>query len=198
MPTDDEIAKANADAAKAKADQDQADLDALALGEKGKAAIKAERDARRAADADREAAQSEARRLQQILDKQDAEKRKADEDAAAKRGEFEALATAREGERDAAIAERDGLKADNDALRAFFDGRVDAALKDLPDALKDFDPGPDAPFAARRAWLEKALKRAGELGTDPPRGNGPNPKPNGAVGAQHDDAARAANARRYG
>lgn len=172
-----------------------------ALGEKGRQAIQRERDARRDAEARAartDAAEHEARRLKGILDKQAAEKAKADEDAAAKRGEFEQLATKREEERNAAMAERDALVAERDQLRAFFDGRVEAALKELPDALKDFDPGPEAPFGQRMAWLEKALKRAGEMTKETDRGNGRDPRATGSAGAANDEAARAANARRYG
>lgn len=146
-----------------------------ALGDAGKRALDTERTAR-------DAAEKEAKRLQGILDKQATEKRKADEDAAAQRGEFQELATKREGERDAAIAERDTLSAERDQLRAFFDGQVASALKTLPDALKDFDPGPDAPFAARKDWLEKAQKRAGDMARETTRGNGHDPRAAGTGG----------------
>lgn len=160
--------------------QDNQQRDGDQLGDKGKLALDREREAR--ADADRRAREAERK-----LAAHETERKQVDDEAAAKRGEFEKLANERsatitdlDGKLKVADTDRKAIEEERDALRAFFDGQIDAALKTLPDALKDFDPGPDAPFAQRKDWLEKAQKRAAELGDQPTqRGNGPNPKPGG-------------------
>lgn len=165
-------------AGKAKADDDDGDDDLPAdLGDKGKAALAAERAKRREAAARTKAAEAKLAEVQRAADEAAAAQAKADEEAAAKRGEFEALAAKRERERDEARTERDALRADYDALAKVLAEQIAAGAKDLPDALKDFDPGEDAPLPQRWAWFAKASKRAGELTARHPSGNGRDPKP---------------------
>lgn len=138
--------------------EQQAELNRIVAREKKAAADKAKADAK----AERDAADDEARKAK-------------DADDARKAGDFEKVEGQLRGDLTSAVADRDAVTAERDELRAFFDGQVAAALKTLPDALKDFDPGPAAPFAARKAWLEKALKRAAEVDRGGARGNGANP-----------------------
>ncbi|MDQ3167815.1 MAG: hypothetical protein M3P94_04100 [Chloroflexota bacterium] len=128
-----------------------------------------------------------------VTAKAEDERKERERKEAEARGEFDKVKSDLTSERDTAKAEATSLKAENDQLRAFFDGQVAAALRTLPDALKDFDPGPDAPFAARASWLEKAQKRAAELGesTGGNRGNGWDPKPSGRGELSIEDEKRA-------
>lgn len=145
------------------------------LGDAGKAALEAERKARR--DAERQA-----KDLQTQLDQIDADRRKADEDAAAKRGEFEALAATREQERDAAKREASSLKAENDALKAAVANVLDAEWKELPPEVRDAYLGGDDDPLAKLAFLPKGKTLAAKLAEkEPPaRGNGHDPKAGGA------------------
>lgn len=157
------------------------------LGEAGKAALDAERIARR--DADKRAKDAEAK-----LAAYEADKAKAAEEEAKRQGEWQKLAEEREASLTEATTERDSLKATNEALTAYFDGHYTAALKDLPDVIRAFAPADDAPFAAKAEWLTKAQAEAAKIAKDEAKpGNGPNPKPAGpGVDAEAEKRAKAA------
>ena len=68
-------------------------------------------------------------------------------------------------------------------------------LSDLPDDLRAFDPGDDAPLAARMDWFEKARAIAAKRTTDPTPGNGRAPKAADGQDPKADEAARERQAR---
>lgn len=145
------------------------------LGAAGKAALDAERAARKAAEKrvrDLEAAEA---------DRAEA-KRKADEKAAAERGEWEKLAMERERERDEAKGEATSLRAENDQLRAAIAAVLADEWKALPAEVRDAYLGAEDDPLARLAFLPKAKKLAEKLAAREPavRGNGPDPKAGGA------------------
>lgn len=164
MPTEEEIvaAKTAADEAAAKAAADEASE--LGLGDKGKAAIAALRKEKKDA-ADRAAAfATELETLRKEKADAAAAKATSDEAEAAKRGEFEQLATKHKTEADAAKAE---AKAAADELKAIWDDRMkrmDAGIKDFPKEIPDWKyyPGDDASPKDRWAWFEKASESASE------------------------------------
>ena len=123
-------------------------------------AIKAEQD-RIAADKEREAQERQ---------------RKADEE----KGEFAKVRQSIERERDQFKTEAERIKGEYEAVAGLFDKQYQAALKDIPDDLKPFQPADDAGVLERVAFLDKlqtALKKRGTTTTT--HGNGPNPKPGG-------------------
>jgi hypothetical protein len=162
------------------------------LGEKGKAALEAERLARK--EAEKRAKEAE-KRLAEI----DAEKAaKEDEDAKA-RGEFEKLAAKRAEELEKAKSDFQTVTQERDALRAKVQQYEDRdrtaitdGLSDLPEDLRAFDPGDDAPLDARMRWFEKARAIAAKRTTDPVRGNGRSPESANGRDAKADEAARQA------
>jgi colicin import membrane protein len=160
----DEAAKAAADKAatdaKAKADAD----DALKLGDAGKAALKAERDARAVAEKAHKDAAAELETLRKEKADAAAAKAAADEEEAKRKGEFETLAEKRKAEADAAKADAESkgarLARAETALTAFLGDRIKAL-----EAMKDADLS--AEFAAitdpldQLDWFGKAsVKRA--------------------------------------
>ncbi len=164
------------------------------LGDKGKAALKTEREARKAAEKAAKDAQAELARMK-------SEAQKAKDAEAAEQGKWKELAEQRETEVSSLTGERDGLKAERDALAEYVKADIAAvtkAVKDAKDhpaakALMDFHPGDDADPTALLAWAQKAKPRLGELDKVPVRGNGPDPKP----GAKNVDEKQAtAQARR--
>ncbi|MGI8475521.1 MAG: hypothetical protein ACR2OO_04010 [Thermomicrobiales bacterium] len=146
-------------------DQTDAAQDETSAGlpDAAKEVIRKEREARRDEAKRRKDAESRLATLeQQATDAADA-KRIADEEAAARRGEFEALATDRKAKLDAVTAEH---KAMADRVTAYEDRdrqRIDAGLADIPDNLKAFDPGKDAALDARLAWFETAQAQVAAL-----------------------------------
>lgn len=148
------------------------------LGDKGKAALKAEREARKAAE-------KAAKDAQDKLDAIEAKQREADDAAAAEQGKWKELAEKREAETTTLTGERDGLKTERDTLAKYVKADIAAvtkAVKDAKDhpaakALMDFYPGDDTDTTALLAWAAKAKPRLGELDKVSVRGNGPDPKP---------------------
>lgn len=158
------------------------------LGDGGKAALDAERVARKAAERDLKA-------LREQIAASDAETKARDEADAAKRGEWEQLATKREGERDAARSEATTLKAENDQLRAAIAGVLDSEWKALPSEVRDAYLGGEDDPLAKLAFLPKGKTLAAKLaGTTPARGAGVDPRPNGAAKPHDADGQRAARA----
>mgnify|MGYP001289128181 FL=1 len=147
------------------------------LGEAGKEALKKEREARKALE--RELAE-----IRKQIAESEAAKAKAAEEEAARRGEFEKLATERqarleklEEERTALAQERDALAAKLAAYEEREKARIERGLKDLPDDLRAFDPGPDAPLDQRLRWFETAQELAAKRLAQPVPGHGPAPQP---------------------
>lgn len=167
------------------------------LGDAGKAALDKERQARK--EAEKRAKEAEKR----IADFEAAQKSAADEDAKRK-GEFEKLANDRQATIDALTTEKTSLAEERDALLAKVQAYEDRDRKtiadgvtDLPDDLKAFDPGDDAPLAARMDWFTKARAIAAKRTTDPQPGNGRSPEAANGRDPKADEAARAVFAQRY-
>lgn len=143
--------------------------EAKPLGDAGKAALEAERIARR--DADKRAKDAE----KELADLKSAATKAAEQEQA-EQGKWKELAEKREAELTSSTSDREGLKATNEALTAYFDGHFTAALKDLPDVIKAFAPAEDASFATKADWLTKAQAQAAKIAKDTAKpGNGPNP-----------------------
>lgn len=166
------------------------------LGDKGKAALDAERQARRDEEKARKAAEKE------LADLKAADQKRRDDETASQ-GQFQKLAEDRKVEIDTLTTARDGLQERVTALEAEVQGYRDAAeadyqtaVKALPDELRDLAPEGD--LATRRAWLAKAQKAGEKVTKRTERGNPPNPRADGPPGER--DAADAAELarRRYG
>ena len=184
MPTDEEIAaqKAEQDAAAKAAEEAAATAKADEtddLGDKGKEAIRKEREARKAAEKERD-------ELRRVADEAAAAKAKADEEQAAKNGEFERLATERQAKLEQTNESLKALTAERDALQERLQAREDQDkveigqwIKDHKgqiDDLLDFYPGQDAPVDQQLDWYAKARKRAADRTANPVRGNGRSPE----------------------
>lgn len=170
------------------------DLDKIeGLGDKGKEAIRKEREAAKAAADEAKAAKAERDALLKKETEREAAESKAREEEAARKGEFEKLANERQTALDAAKAEAKSLKADNDALRGAISGFLDAEWKALPAEVKDAYLGADDDPLAKLQFLPKGKALAEKLtGKEAPkRGLGGDPKPSG-TGAGDDKAAQQA------
>lgn len=141
------------------------------LGEKGEAALKAERDARKAAE-------KRARDAQKELDDLKAAKVKADEEEQAEQGRWKELAEKREASLTETTTERDSLKTRVETLEKLATDRLTALLADIPKEIAELGPDESTPIEKRLEWAEKAAKAAGVTAPKSP-GNGPNPPPAG-------------------
>lgn len=170
------------------------------VGDAGKAAIQREREARKAAAKRAKAAEERLAALEQAEAERAAAKQKADEEEAVKRGEFERLATERATLLEAEKQQREALAARVQAFEDRERQRIDAGLAAIPDDLKAFDPGADAPLDQRAAWFDKAAALAAERAKTAPTNlrtpQTPRPNPQGLTGAD-DAAARARAAAMY-
>lgn len=186
------------------ADADDGDRDDSAdandnepLGEPGKAALDAERKARRKAEAERKAAQD-------ALDAIEEERRKQADKKAKDEGKLSELLDQRDADLKTANDSLATATAELDQLRTYVRSDVDAvaetvkaAARDTPAAqtLMDFHPGEDAAIDALLNWTEKAKARLPELTAASERkpGNGPNPNPTDRkTTSEEDQKARAA------
>lgn len=138
------------------------------LGDKGKAALKAERDRAKAAE-------REAQQLRDEIAKRDKDAVEARQKEAAEQGKWKELAEERESNLATVQQERDGLASEADALRTYFTSEYTAAVKDLPDVIRAFAPADDAPFTEKSAWLTKAKAEAAKVEKLQSPGNRPNP-----------------------
>ena len=156
-------------------------------GERGddKEALRRMGEQRDAARADLKAANERLAALEQDkADRDAAEQKRRDEEAAAS-GQWQDLATKREGELKTAKDDLARLKTENDRLREAISAGLDAQLKALPEKARKVL---DATFGAdqvmeRWAWLHKPEVQ--ELITDKTeatRGSGADPKATGAKG----------------
>lgn len=165
------------------------DIDGIdGLGDKGKEAIRKERVAAKAAtDALKETQKKLADLERDKADRETAEA-KAKEAEAAKKGEFEELATKREQERDAAKADATRLTAENDQFRAAMATGVAAGWKDLPEEVRKVGEKqhPEDDVLGRWSFLHdpdtKALVAKLTDKSETKRGNGRDPRPTGAGG----------------
>ncbi len=166
-------------------EQDDADDVTATLSDAGKAAIKAERDARKQAAKEARELRIELDALKADKADADAEKAAADEAEAIKRGEFEKLAGERAETIKTLTGERDGYKTQLDTLIAAIKPDVDAAWQDVPDELKSFYSGADDDVLAKRAFLAKSKPALDKLAAQQEaqnqafRGYPKTPKPNG-------------------
>lgn len=160
---------------------DRDDVAGDELGEKGKAALKAERDARRKAEAD-------AKALKERLDKIEADARKEADEKAKKQGEWQELAEKRDADLTEATSKLTNATTELESLRTYVTADVEAVAKTVRDAAKDvpaakilmeFHPGDDASTADLITWTKRAKAQLPELtATESKRpGNGPNPNP---------------------
>ena len=123
------------------------------LNDGGKAALKAERDARKKAAREASEAKAELDKLRAEKDEADRIKAEQDEAEAVKRGEFEKLATERADTIKTVSGERDDLKAQLDSLVAAIKPDVDAAWQALPDVVQELYEGGADDVLARKAFL---------------------------------------------
>lgn len=161
--------------------RDGADGDSTddALGDKGRDALRKEREARRKAEAD-------AKDLKARLDKIDADARKEADQRAAEQGKWEELAGQREADLTETTTKLQTAETELASLRAYVTADVDATYKAVRDAAKanpvakahlGYHPGDDAPTAALLAWAEKAKAQLPEMTErEPVKGNGAGPK----------------------
>lgn len=113
------------------------DLDKVeGLGDKGKEAIRKEREAAKAAADEAKAAKAERDALLKEKAEREAAESKAREEEAARKGEFETLAQKREAERDEAKAELTRLTSEVDQFKAAMAEGIKSGWKDLPDEVR--------------------------------------------------------------
>jgi len=176
---------------------DDSDLDSIeGLGDKGKEAIKAERKARRDADAALKTLQGSVAGLQDSLKALQDEKTQRDADAAAaaerdreSRGEFEALAKTREQERDKAKDDLKALQERFDALHAVATATVKTDFDALPQEVRDVYSGAADDPVAMLAFIPKGKALAAKLtgGEENNSRNTDGAKPNPPVGDGNTD-----------
>lgn len=157
------------------------DLDGVeGLGDKGKEAIRKERAAAKAAsDALKDVQKKLADLEQEKSDREAAEQKQRDKEAAEK-GEWEALATKREGELKSAKDEATTLKGENDQLRTAITAVLDSEWKALPKEVQDAYLGAEDDPLAKLAFLPKGKALADKLAEkEVKRGNGYQPKSTG-------------------
>jgi len=140
------------------------------LGEAGKAALAAERKARREAES-------------RVADFERQEKERADagakrqRDADMAKGEFEKVRTGLEQERDQAKAEAGDIEARYQRAIAVLSPDVDARWKDLPSEVASMYDGEADDVLAKAAHLNRTKALVDRLaGAMPRTGNGPNPR----------------------
>jgi chromosome segregation ATPase len=156
---------------------DQSTPDTDALGDKGKQALKAERDARRAAEDRAKAIETE------LSDLKTAAQKRSDKEAA-EQGRWQELAATREADLQTTTTERDSLKERVETLESLATARLEALMKDLPKDIAELQHEESTPIEKRLEWAEKATKAAkaaaANLGTpgagrNPPPANGSKP-----------------------
>lgn len=158
------------------------EFEGLELGDKGKAAIKAEREARKAAEDARKASDDELATLRKEKSEREAAETKRKEDEAKQKGEFEKLATDREKERDEAKAEVTRLTGEVDQLKAAMAEGIKAGWKELPEEVRKLGEKQHAEDDVLRRFQflndpdTKALVTKLTDKADPKRGNGQDPK----------------------
>jgi hypothetical protein len=186
--------KAEADA-KAKADEDE--LNSLGVGDKGKEAIKRERERRAAAEKDAKETKAKLAEFEATEAKRAEDARKAAEEDAVKKGEFEQLATKRGEELAAMKADLDSRTSTLAKYEEAISPLVVALEAEIPDEWKEGEYDEKAPAIDRLKWLSTRREKLIKTGVLAKDGNGervriPNtPKPNGKPGTATDEQRRA-------
>lgn len=192
---------------------DDSDIDNIeGLGDAGKKALKAERQARRdAAKAASDAADTLKSLQDQVKVLTDAQD-KANKDALAKAekdreeaGEFKTLAETRATERDKAVADLQALQTSFDALKTASLGMYKSDFDTLPAEVKDLFTGAEDDPVALMAFLPKAKAAAAKISENAKsqenpddKGNPPNPQPTNNSSIQvTDEQARESFRRSY-
>jgi chromosome segregation ATPase len=139
MATDTEITVETATDETPDEQRDEAMPEGLSDG--GKAALKAERDARKLAAKEAREAKAELDRLRAEKAEADRIKAEQDEAEAVKRGEFETLATKRAEELKTVAGERDSLKTEVAELRAAVQSSIDEKWNGLPEEVRELYDG---------------------------------------------------------
>jgi hypothetical protein len=110
-----------------------------------------------AAETRREAAEKARRELEAENErKRQQEEEKREQEEAVKRGEFDKVKGALESKLQEAEGKVEALSSENEILRKFYDSTIKAELDDMPDFIKEFDPGEEASIEDRFNWFEKA------------------------------------------
>lgn len=141
------------------------------LTDGGKAALKAERDARKQAAKEAREAKAELERLRAEKAEADRIKAEQDEAEAVKRGEFEKLATERAETIKVVTGERDSLKATLDSLITAIKPEIEAAWNDVPEEIRAFYDGGDDDVLAKRAFLAKSKPAIDRLNAEQEKKN---------------------------
>lgn len=137
---------------------------------------------------DRKFTQADVNRIikQRLDEEKDRATRAAEEKAAAEKGEWQSLATKRETERDAALADAKALKEQVESISTAINALLESEMKALPAALLDLKPS-SGDILQTIDWLTKAKKAAPKLGQPKVPGNNDDPKPR-QKGANDEDA----------
>jgi chromosome segregation ATPase len=127
----------------------------------------------------------EAKTTREQLEARTQAEQQAEQERLKKQGEYQKLAEQHANR----VKELEPLAQQLATLASLVKGQIDAQIKDWPDAIKTFDPGPDADVIARLAWMEKARPHVAPLvaqqrGQAP--GNSPNPPPAGGNTSEQD------------
>jgi DNA repair exonuclease SbcCD ATPase subunit len=178
------------------------DLDKIeGLGDKGKEAIRKEREAAKAAaDRAKDAETKLAALEKEKSEREVAEQTRKDKEAA-EAGKWEELATKREAELKSAKDEAAALKSQNDQYKAAVEKVLTDEWKALPaEAIEAYEAagGKDDDPLGKLSFLPAGKKIAAKLAEkgDTARGNGRDPRPRGD-GKGNDEAARKAQAPMY-
>lgn len=149
-------------------------------------------------DAEKRGREAEAR-VRDEADEQKRKQREADEDK--KRGDFEKVEGQLKTDLDAVKADVTRLTGENDRLKAAMTSGVEARWKELPEPVRNVYKGDAEDVLARWEYLHDDAVQAltKELAEKAPaaRGNGPDPRGNGAA-KPNDEAAKIVNRSRYG
>lgn len=191
----DEKARADAEAA-AKAEADE--LAKLKLDDAGREAIRKEREQRKAASQRAKVAEDELATLRKEREEREAAAKQAADEDAAKRGEFEKLATERAEAITTLTGERDGLKTSLAEYEQAVQPLITALETEIPpEGKEDYDD--KATALDRLNWLttrKALLVNLGTLTADGTKPNGTirnpaNPPPGGSGGADEEAAKKA-------
>lgn len=115
---------------------------------------------------------------------QDEAAQSAEQQRLKEQGEYKTLAEKHE----ARVKELEPLAQSYTQLATLVSGQIEAQIKDWPEEVKAFDPGPDS-VEQRLAWIEKSRPLVAKLTQQqakPAPGNSPNPKPAGGNQQQAD------------
>lgn len=181
-----------------KAESTSDDLDKVeGLGDKGKEAIRKEREAAKAAADEAKAAKAERDALLKEKAEREAAESKAREEEAARKGEFETLATTRERERDEAKADVTRLTSEVDQYKAAMASGIAAGWKELPDEVRKLGEKqhPESDVLGRFAFLHdpdtKALVAKLTVSTEGKAAHGRDPRATGSSRTTNEDARKA-------